>query len=310
LQLIDSVRCVGHVVLSDQAPQGVQAPWTLDGAVKQLCDRCEVARDIIRLVKLWAANQGLANHQEGYMSSIAWTLLVIFFLQNDARLLPPFATVSQGGSRPVPVRPTATLTDLLSGFFAFLASRASGTPLCFSVFDAQERSSPSNVLFVEDPAERCRGNMRSVTEAVQQAQWLRTLEEAKKVSEKLSQRAQRWFHWAEVFDPREARQLLHIPPLKDMVAGLPGRGAARAPEEAPRQLAAAVPPAGPAAAAPPAFTTPMCAAAAAAALPKSGGPCAAPPAGALPGGGGRGAGGGKGHGGKGHGGKGGYGGRF
>ena len=97
-------------------------------------------------------------------------------------------------------------------FFKFLASRESSAQQGLSVARGEEFQAPaSGKLFLEDPVEwQKTGQHKNLLEGLGETQWARTLEEAKKVSEGLTASAarSRWFHWSEVFDPRD------VPPIK------------------------------------------------------------------------------------------------
>lgn len=187
--------------MGEQPANLVERPLSVDTVVKQLCDTSELSRHVVRLVKLWAVNHGLASHHEGYMNGVAWTLLVIFFLQKE-NLLPSYAALTAGSVRPPSQCPT--LSALLRSFFEFLAARVGNSPRGLSVIHAQEYRAHSCVLFLEDPAEFLETRQQhNLAGSVGEAQWSHVLDEANKAAERLSARPQRWFHWAEVFDPRE-----------------------------------------------------------------------------------------------------------
>jgi len=211
------LRTVAH--LSAVEETGDDKLPTMDNVIKQLCDTFEPSRDLIRLVKLWASNHNLVDHRDGYMGGVGWTLLVIFYMQREMHM-PSFASVSQGGGMRSAGRPQ--LTSLLRDFFLFLAKRQSGPALGASVKTGQEfQPPPGVVLFIEDPT--AKGQQVNIADSLSGAQWSRAMEEARKAADRLTARPQRWFHWAEILDPRE------LPPIKlqslqDMVAGLPVNG--------------------------------------------------------------------------------------
>jgi predicted nucleotidyltransferase len=195
-----SPRLVANVILGEQLVD--RHSDTLDAMIRQLCDCAEPARELIRLVKLWSVNQGLANHRDGYFNGVAWTLLVVFFLQKQ-KLIPPYSQVQQDG----PVSPPSTtqlpLSTLLSNFFQFVAKRQDSDPRGISVWNGEEFEGPTSI-FIEDPAHFSETRQqRSLSETLTEEKWAKCLEEAKKAATRISVRPQRWFHWAEVFDPSE-----------------------------------------------------------------------------------------------------------
>jgi hypothetical protein len=195
---------LAHLLVVDP----VSAParqTTVDQVIKTLCDHFGPARDLVRLVKLWASNRNLSSHYDGYPCGVVWTLMTLCFLQKD-QLVPSYKDVTK-------VQPSAKMPDLLAmlrRFFEFLAAGQGGPARGFSVVRGQEfRAPPGAAVFVEDPAEILEGNKQvNLAQGTGELQWQRVVDEAKKVSDRLASTPQRWFHWAEVFDPRE------LPPRK------------------------------------------------------------------------------------------------
>jgi hypothetical protein len=197
-------RTLAHLLVVDPESAPTRQT-TVDHVIKTLCDHFGPARDLVRLVKLWASNRNFSNDYEGYPCSVAWTLMTINFLQKD-KLVPSYKDVTK-------VQPSTMMPDLIAmlrRFFEFLASGEGGQARCFSVARGQELRAPSgHAVFVEDPAEFLEGKKQvNLAQGTGELQWQRVLEEAKKVSGRLTSTPQRWFHWAEVFDPRE------VPPRK------------------------------------------------------------------------------------------------
>lgn len=194
-------RLVAHLLVAEQHPAGEERPPTLDVIAKQLLDAYSPARDVVRLVKLWATNHGLAAQHEEYLNGIAWTFLVVFFLQREG-LVPAYAAVA---SAPLPAaseeRP---LAGILCRFFEFLRDRATAANHGISVMHAQEFRCPSRLIVIEDPAEFLdTRQQRNLAQTLGERQWAQIVEEARRAAERLTSRPQRWFHWAEIFDPRE-----------------------------------------------------------------------------------------------------------
>lgn len=215
---------VCHIILSNQ-PLGSQKP-SLDDIAKQLCQTSSVAPALIRLVKLWAMNHGLSNQHEGYMNGLAWTFLVLFYLQKEG-FVPAFGALSMGiVSKPLEHE---SLLSLLRKFFEFLAAREGNLARGLSVTHAQEYRAPLGALYLEDPAEFLETRQqRNLAETVGEAQWARILDEARKAAERLNLKPQRWFHWAEIFDPREVSsdKMQRLTPLSQVAMSLGFAGAA------------------------------------------------------------------------------------
>merc|ERR1712007_161467 len=58
------------VITQDQLPaQSPAKPLRLDSVIKQLCDSFELSRRFVRLVKLWAGNNDLADQHQGCIPS-------------------------------------------------------------------------------------------------------------------------------------------------------------------------------------------------------------------------------------------------
>lgn len=211
-------RTIAHLLLAEQPPSSAERPLLVDGVITQLCDTFELSRDLIRIVKLWAANLGLSNQHEGYMNGVAWTFLAIFFLQKE-KLVPPYAALAHGTVSPSLAQPQ--LSALLRGFFEFLAARNGNVQRGLSVTHAEEYRAPSGVLFLEDPAEfHETRQQRNLAETLGETQWTHIIDEARKAAERLTARPQRWFHWAEVFDPRELppEKIARLQPLAQVLA--------------------------------------------------------------------------------------------
>merc|ERR1712050_153058 len=107
------------------------------------------ARDLIRLVKLWAHNHGLAHQDEGYMNGMAWSLLCLVYLQKEKYIV-PWTALKYGG---VPSGGTPQLCVLLRGFFEFLSTIHGSAPRKCSVTRGQVCPAPAGIpLFIEDPS--------------------------------------------------------------------------------------------------------------------------------------------------------------
>ena len=184
--------------------EGPAKPFLLDSAIKSLCKHFELASRFVRLVKLWAGNNDLADQHQGYIHSPGWALISLFFLQTQ-KYVPSLDAISKGLVPPTTAPPL--LSVLIPEFFKFLASRESSAQQGLSVARGEEFQAPaSGKLFLEDPVEwQKTGQHKNLLEGLGETQWARTLEEAKKAAERLAVSAtrSRWFHWAEVFDPRD-----------------------------------------------------------------------------------------------------------
>lgn len=190
---------VAHILLEEQR---VNRPPTNDEVIKQLCDIFPASYELIRLVKVWTVNHGLANTQEGFLNGIAWTLLVVFFLQKQ-KLVPPYSIVAQGGHITPPVS-DLPLSSLLQNFYEFLGQRLAG-PRGISLWTGEDFEGPPSV-FIEDTSHfHETRQQRSLSETLGEAQWNRIIEESKKAFSKIKVKPGRWFNWADVFDPTDKK---------------------------------------------------------------------------------------------------------
>jgi len=180
----------------------VNRPPTLDEVIRQLCDTFRESYALVRLVKVWSTNHGLANPQDGFINGVAWTLLVLFFLQKQ-KLVPPYSVIASGqhinpSPSPMPV------SNLLQMFFEFLVNQGSA-PRGISLFQGEGFSGPPAV-FIEDPAHfNETKQQKSLCESLGEGQWNRIMDESKKAFSRIKVRPGRWFHWAEVFDPTDKK---------------------------------------------------------------------------------------------------------
>lgn len=202
-----TLKCVAAIFVGTQDEPTAAGPaksFLLDSAIKSLCNRFELASRFVRLVKLWAGNNDLADQHQGYIHSPGWALISLFFLQTQ-KYVPSLNAISKGLVPPTTAPPL--LSVLIPEFFKFLASRESSAQQGLSVARGEEFQAPaSGKLFLEDPVEwQKTGQHKNLLEGLGETQWARTLEEAKKAAERLAVSAtrSRWFHWAEVFDPRD-----------------------------------------------------------------------------------------------------------
>eukprot|EP00927_Polykrikos_kofoidii_P065571 TRINITY_DN61307_c0_g1_i1.p1 TRINITY_DN61307_c0_g1~~TRINITY_DN61307_c0_g1_i1.p1 ORF type:complete len:1254 (+),score=261.92 TRINITY_DN61307_c0_g1_i1:61-3822(+) len=239
-------RIMAHVMLGDLHDNTLcERPKSIDDVARLLCDTTEQARDVVRLVKLWATNHGFTGLCEGFMNGLAWTFLALFFLQKQ-QLVPPFASLASGNAHPVTGK--TPLLKLMRGFFEFLSSRASNEMRGLSVNKASEfqvHATPEDhvipPLYVEDPAEiHATGQQRNLAMGLGEQQWVRITDEAKKAFDRLSARPQRWFHWAEICDPRvvPADKIQKLQPLAALLGD-----ATTVPSPSPPTEAVTVPPA-------------------------------------------------------------------
>lgn len=207
-------RTIAHVLIVEQSGDpNEQWPLTVDTVIKQLCDTCELSRDLVRLVKLWAFQMGMTSHQKGYMNGVAWAVLTLCFLQQK-QLVPSLDFVQSGGSVRPPSHPPI-LPVVLREFFQFLANLGAPDAVRgYSLTRAQKYPAPAGFLFLEDPAQQDQNLAGSIGES----QWTRIVQEAQRVGDKIGSRGHRWLHWAEVFDPRDVApgNTPKLPPLGQM----------------------------------------------------------------------------------------------
>ena len=198
-------RFHAHLLLIESPP----VKESLDSTLRSLCDCCGKARDLIRLVKLWARNHGLINHRDGYMNGVAWTAFVLCFLQRE-QYIPSLQTLAEGSQ--VSQTPTPSLRELLLRFFQFVCAPQAKTPRGISLMqgtDCEAAAPPSThvgpppPLYIQDPVQLKRGSDQNIASTLGEAQWARILDESRRVAERLDpSKPQRWFYWAEIFDPQ------------------------------------------------------------------------------------------------------------
>ena len=195
-----------HVVIDDaEVPAIPASSENLDVVLRKLCDTLAVSRDLVRMVKLWAANHGLSCQHEGYMNGVAWTVFVLCFLQRQ-RLVPSLGGASGAASQ------TGSLMELLRGFFQFVCAPQPRTPWGMSLTEGADCEAapppgshvgPPPPLYLEDPVALKQGARKNLALTLGEAQWARILEESRRIADRLDPaKPQRWFYWAEVFDPQ------------------------------------------------------------------------------------------------------------
>ena len=230
LVALDSTRLFPHAkcMLSASLKASAQGPaprfhahlllvWStpvkqsLDSMLCSLCDCCGKARDLIRLVKLWAMNHGLADHREGYMNGVAWTALVLCFLQRE-NYLPPLQTLLERGNWKGSQTPIPSLMDLLLRFFQYVCALQAATPSGISLMEGNDceappaqadAARPPPPLYIQDPVQLTQGSDENIASMLGETQWARILDESRRVAERLDpSKPKRWFYWAEIFDPQ------------------------------------------------------------------------------------------------------------
>lgn len=213
VKLWGTPRVSAHVFLETEAES-----MSLDAIIRNLCDSFHLSRDLVRMVKFWAANHGLAR--EGYMNGVAWTAFVLCFLQRRL-YVPPISKLPQllpnSSSKP-------SLTELLRGFFQFVCEPQATTPRgmsleaidCTAAPPPASHVGPPPPLYIEDPVRAKEGLRRNLAATLQESQYARVLEEARRIADRLDpQRPQRWFYWAEVFDPQGLTGSKRLPKLSE-----------------------------------------------------------------------------------------------
>lgn len=128
-----------------------------------------------------------------------------FYLQQE-RLVPSYNKMRQdptAQARHASIRPP--LSALLKGFFDFIGARCSLVKEGrggMSLLTGREFQAPAGCrLYVEDPASA--NGQQNFIAGLGDSQLTRIVEEARKAADKMAAKPQRWFHWAEIFDPRE-----------------------------------------------------------------------------------------------------------
>lgn len=200
-----------NILATESLPDPSKPSLTLDSVITKLCDCCAVSRDFLRLIKLWACNQGFTNLLDGFMNGTAWSLLGLFFLQKMS-VLPPYAAIADEKAPP-PLVSASPMPGLLYDFFLWLSGVADSEQRGFSLCDGQEFSVPAPTeggahvtLFIEDPAElSSKSVQRNCSEKVVEHQLARVCQVASETAHRLQPSPVRWYNWSEVFDPNPAR---------------------------------------------------------------------------------------------------------
>lgn len=204
-------KLVAHLMLQPTEDTSQARPESLDSAVKRLCDSFEPTRSILRLVKLWTVIHGFSAPHEGYMNGMAWTAFVICFLQRQKHVK-ALSNLTMSAAAATGEEQTPSLTSLLRGFFQFVCAPQPKTPWGLSLNEGRDCAAapppeshigPPPPLYLEDPCAWKMGRRRNLALTLGEAQWTRILEEARRAADKLDDtKPQRWFHWAEIFDPQ------------------------------------------------------------------------------------------------------------
>lgn len=204
-------KLVVHLVLQHREDVSQARPESLDTAVSRLCGSFEPARSLVRLVKLWTCIHGFSAAHDGYMNGMAWTAFVLCFLQRQKHIKAlanlTISAPAASGEEQMP-----SLTSLLRGFFQFACAPQPKTPWGLSLNEGRDcpaapppdyHVGPPPPLYLEDPCAWKIGRRRNLASTLGEAQWSRILEEARRAADKLDDtKPQRWFHWAEIFDPQ------------------------------------------------------------------------------------------------------------
>eukprot|EP00929_Paragymnodinium_shiwhaense_P009168 TRINITY_DN113225_c0_g1_i1.p1 TRINITY_DN113225_c0_g1~~TRINITY_DN113225_c0_g1_i1.p1 ORF type:complete len:566 (-),score=157.00 TRINITY_DN113225_c0_g1_i1:109-1806(-) len=195
-----------NVIASETLPaEDSEAPLALDTVISQLCDCCEASRDFLRLVKLWASNNGFMNLLDGFMNGTAWAMLGLFFLQKMS-ILPPYGKIANREKAPMIAAPP--MPQLLYDFFLWLSGAVSNPNRGYSLVHAAEYPVPAPAaggahaaIFLEDPAEfHSKRQQRNCAETLVEHQLTRICSMASEMASHLQPTPVRWYNWAEVFD--------------------------------------------------------------------------------------------------------------
>mmetsp|Transcript_53884 Transcript_53884/g.128332 ORF Transcript_53884/g.128332 Transcript_53884/m.128332 type:complete len:607 (+) Transcript_53884:125-1945(+) len=209
-------KLTANLLLSEPSTGSSSKLPSIDKIVGQLCDLCPWSRDLIRVVKVWACSYGLISQLEGQLHGMAWTLLVIYFLQQQ-RYIPSYQSVVPGITSPFKQQ-GQVVSAMVRRFMEFLANfPLTSGGRCISILQGCEYATASDAahpLVLEDPAyfmnsQQC----RNVAQGLKSQEWARTLQEARQTVERL--RPQRWFQWEAVLDRNKPSldKIQRLPPL-------------------------------------------------------------------------------------------------
>mmetsp|Transcript_49974 Transcript_49974/g.108657 ORF Transcript_49974/g.108657 Transcript_49974/m.108657 type:complete len:504 (-) Transcript_49974:23-1534(-) len=134
---------------------------------------------LILLVRRWARDRGIAHAARGHLTTYAWNLLVVFFLQagqDGGRSLPPIRVgADEVAEQPIDQSGQKSVAVLFQEFFAFYARHfdlqqeavsvrlgCRGPPLAEQILDSSEQGE-GRVPVIEDPFEITRNLGNRVT---------------------------------------------------------------------------------------------------------------------------------------------------
>ena len=214
-----------HLFLGELGPG--RPPPALDSIVRELLDTSAGSRDLVRLVKHWARRHNLSNQYEGFLSGAAWTLLVIFFLQQRGHVSSYTQLQLRSCSGSCIGTLATPLSVLLRQFFSFLAGLGETCRRGISVTDAVTYRCRPGPLFIEDPVEFLQSRQqRNLAQYMGERAWARILflaAEWAKLTPALA-----WQQWLELRRSVGAEQLtvvgaapalVHDPPRPSLLTG-------------------------------------------------------------------------------------------
>eukprot|EP00929_Paragymnodinium_shiwhaense_P061145 TRINITY_DN30532_c0_g1_i2.p1 TRINITY_DN30532_c0_g1~~TRINITY_DN30532_c0_g1_i2.p1 ORF type:complete len:528 (+),score=134.58 TRINITY_DN30532_c0_g1_i2:102-1685(+) len=186
---------------------GVEKGFT-DKLVRRLLSQAPArCISMVRIVKQWAKIEGVNKAYDGYLNSLGWTLLVIYFYMLGGAIDPSMMEVLDAAERQSLPPPLSTGNDCtpppvsdVVGFFELVASLASfgsdysdDDPPGVSVVSGGPVSSPSDTqgpLFIEDPGPRlATGKRENVARALRDHAWRGTLRKCRVVAKTLKSQA-------------------------------------------------------------------------------------------------------------------------
>lgn len=165
----------------------------IDRMIRSVLAQAPNAIPFIQLVKRWAKSEGLNKAYEGFLNSLGWTLLALYFLMCQGEVQPaafiePLAHSTVGIVPPRPLAMKAPAANQLVEFFEAVAAYGSwlkdvqpgSGPWGISLLTATEVQGPSgdrSPFYIEDPSVRLATNQSdNVARALTHTTWSHILQ--------------------------------------------------------------------------------------------------------------------------------------
>jgi len=215
---------------------GVQK-GSVDRLVRRLLAGAPAALPLVRLVKQWAKVEGLTEAFAGFLNSLGWTLLVLYWLirRGDVRadaicgLDVDVLRVDRSHSLPAPLRGSlsqAPSVAVLADFFLSVANYetfldddeySGGAAWGVSLVDCESMQGPGTdtaPFFLEDPGVRLiSGRVQNIARALRHREWRTILKKCRATGRMLGGEGACAERWAVSLLARSARGICRTEPL-------------------------------------------------------------------------------------------------